>query len=362
MAGRTTSEAGAQGGIGRRGVGARAAVVLTVLFAALTVWLLYTLLAFWPPSYETNVTTAPETRADYLGQTIVLDRERSLLVLVAVAGATGAMGHVLRSFFRYVGDRKLVWSWVPSYVLIPLVGAVLAVITYVVVRAGLITGGTGGLALGNPFGFAAIGMLVGLFSGQAAEKLKEVFETLFAPTQAGEDSLGTETAPTIHSFDPTEGRAGDAIAIVGIGLEPVTSVEFEQGKRSPAEWDAGAGVLRTTVPAGAETGSISVLSGTATASSIDPFIVLDDAIAAVDDAAGTTDQSDEELDQSDDELDAAPDPGSTGSGAGDTPTPGAGGADADGVDPALARALDTALGPADAGSDDAAAGQGGALG
>jgi hypothetical protein len=361
MAGRTTNEAGVQGGIGRRGVGARAAVVLTVLFAALTVWLLYTLLAFWPPSYETGATTGTETRAVYLGQTIVLDRERGLLVMVALAGATGAMGHVLRSFFRYVGDRKLVWSWVPSYVLIPLVGAVLAVITYVVVRAGLISG-TGGLALGNPYGFAAIGLLVGLFSGQAAEKLKEVFETLFAPTQASEDSLGTETAPTIHSFDPAEGHAGDAVAIVGIGLEPVTSVEFEQGKPSPAEWDAGAGVLRTTVPTGAETGSISVLSGTATASSIDPFIVLDDAIAAVDDVAGPTDQSDDELDQSDDEVDATADPGSTGSGAGDTSTPGAGGADADSVDPALARALDTALGPADAGSDDAAAGQGAALG
>ncbi len=373
MAGGTTNEAGVHGGIGRRGVGARSAVALTVLFGVATVWLLYTLLAFWPPSYESNVTTAPNTTASYLGLTIVLDRERSLLVMVALAGATGAMGHVLRSFFRYVGERKLIWSWVPSYVLTPLVGALLGVITYVVVRAGLITGGTGGLALGNPFGFAAIGMLVGLFSGQAAEKLKEVFESLFAPAEAGKDSLDTETAPTIHSFEPSEGRAGDAVAIVGTGLEPVTSVEFEQDRPSPAQWDAGASLLRTTVPTGAETGSIAVGGGATKAASIDPFVVLDDADG--DGVSGpTTDQAGDQSDLTASSGPDAPVAGDVTADSGGDHDNGGGtidghdGDDADkpddgdSVDPALAKALDAALGPADEAAGDAAANQGAALG
>jgi hypothetical protein len=93
-------------------------------------------------------------------------------MVVALAGALGASLHSLRSASRYIGERYLFRSWLPFYVLLPFVGAILSTIVYLVLRAGLITGGS---ASQDPFGFAAVAALVGLFSSQAAEKLKEVF-------------------------------------------------------------------------------------------------------------------------------------------------------------------------------------------
>jgi len=46
------------------------------------------------------------------------------------------------------------------------------------VRGGLIGGSTGADAL-SPYGVAAIAGLAGLFSKQATDKLREVFENLF---------------------------------------------------------------------------------------------------------------------------------------------------------------------------------------
>jgi hypothetical protein len=255
-------------------VAAPAVIVLAVVFGAAAIILVYSLLAFWPPSIDGNATGVPATQTEFFGLTIVLERERSLLLLVAIAGATGAMGHVIRSFFRYVGERNLVWSWVPSYFLTPIIGTLMALITYVVLRAGLIGGGA---TLGNPFGFAAIGLLVGMFSAQAAEKLKQVFETLFAQPTPGTDALEPATAPpTIRDMNPFEGRTGDPVEIYGTGLESITEVVFAGNIGSPAAWDPAESVLRTSVPAGILTGALTVTNGALSTTSDDPFVLLDD--------------------------------------------------------------------------------------
>lgn len=268
-----------------RSVGGLGIATLTVFLFVATIGLMAGLMTFWPVTSDESTS---------LTQAEQLTRERSLLLMVGLAGATGAMGHVLRSFFHYAGERKLVWSWVPSYFLTPLVGALFGTLLYIVVRAGLIPGSDN---TANPFGFAAIAVLVGLFSGQAAAKLKQVFETIFAQTGTGSDSLdderheehdedeadadaapkpktGTASHPAIASVAPESGVVGDEVVLAGSGLDGVTSVLFGGDVASPATFDAGNRGLRTSVPAGARTGLLSVAVGGRAVRTAEPFQVI----------------------------------------------------------------------------------------
>ena len=261
-------------GIGKAGVPGVGVIALTLLLGAIPLCLVYCLVAFWPQAGADGKITG--TTAVLFGQTVALDADRSVLVLVIIAGATGASAAVLRSFFKYAGERRLVWSWVPSYLLTPIVGALLALFMYIVVRAGLLS--ASGSPVGNPFGFAAVATLVGLFSAQAAEKLKEVFETIFAEAKTGRDPIDSQTDVVITSFDPEEGHVGEVVVLVGRGLEAATSVTFGGGTSRDATWDADAKVLRTSVPRSAETGALSVTVDNVTGTSIDPFTVLDNVV------------------------------------------------------------------------------------
>jgi hypothetical protein len=183
------------------------------------------------------------------------------------------MGHVLRSFFKYVGERNLIWSWMPQYVLIPALGAILATISYILLRAGLIGTGTAAGQEGNIWGFAAVATLVGLFTSQAAAKLKDVFEIVLAPSKPGSESLASGAVPPI-AFKPKEGAVGTTVDVTGQGLEAVTTVTFGGDIDAPAEWNDVAEVLRTAVPANAKSGPLKVTLDTGPVTSKDSFKVL----------------------------------------------------------------------------------------
>ena len=234
--------------VGASFVGPIWVTLLTVLFTLVTAFLLYSVISIWPISADTGVTaagpgapaslmsspepsvepdaspaeeptaiataspapvpaagtTASELRpSEFLGHAVTLDIDRAYFLVVVLAGAIGAMLHVLRSFYEYVGERKLRWSWVPSYFILPFIGAILAAITYVVLRAGLLSGPVA--LVGNPFGFAAVGALVGLFSRQANKKLKLVFEAAFASDSSGKESLDTDSSGDRSGSDDSSG-------------------------------------------------------------------------------------------------------------------------------------------------------------
>lgn len=115
---------------------------------------------------------------------LYLNLEQRLFVLVVLGGALGSFIHVTSSFIDFLGNRTIVYSWIPWYIMRPFIGSGLALIFYILLRAGLFSN----LSLGeantekiniNPFGLMAIACLAGLFSKQATDKLREVFETLF---------------------------------------------------------------------------------------------------------------------------------------------------------------------------------------
>jgi hypothetical protein len=163
----------------------RAGVVLfTVLLPTLAVLFLYHLVAFWPPA--TTGASADKT-VDYFGiWEVEVSRETILFVVVAFSGALGGLIHSLRSLVTYVGHRRLLWSWVPYYLTLPVIGALGGTVFYIVFRAGLFSPSTSADEA-SPFGFAAVALLVGLFSQQALEKLRELASNLFTAVPPGDD-------------------------------------------------------------------------------------------------------------------------------------------------------------------------------
>jgi hypothetical protein len=170
-----------ESGIGTEYVGSRGLVILGTIILLATVAAIYMLIALWP----TNAASAG-TPSRIAGFAVLLDREHRLFVVVAIAGALGGLVHCARSLYEYSGNRQLRKSWILMYVSLPFIGSALSVIFYVILRGGLITGTAAEV---NFFGFASVSALVGMFSPEAAEKLKQIFSTLLAPVAKGRDRL-----------------------------------------------------------------------------------------------------------------------------------------------------------------------------
>jgi hypothetical protein len=113
------------------------------------------------------------------------------ILIVIVSGGLGALVHAIRSFYKYVGNRLLVRSWFAMYGMLPLIGAILGLLFYLVIRGGFFTSQTN-LDQTNPFGFAALAGLVGMFSEPAVLKLREIAETIFTKTEPEKDPINNK--------------------------------------------------------------------------------------------------------------------------------------------------------------------------
>ncbi len=101
------------------------------------------------------------------------DIQKKLIELSLACGAVGSIIHALTSLARFLGHGKLFKSWFLWYLVRPIIGCMFGLIFYFVLRAGLATGNTEI----NPFGVAAVSCFAGMFSKQATEKLRELFDT-----------------------------------------------------------------------------------------------------------------------------------------------------------------------------------------
>ena len=176
-------------GVGLKPVRPAGIALLALVILGLLVFAVYCLIAVWP----VNPAAHGPAISYVAGVRLRLDQEHRLFVVVAVTGALGGLIHSARSLYAYVGDRALLRSWLLFYLSLPLIGAGLAVLFYLILRGGLITGTAAEV---NFFGFAAISALVGLFTPQAALKLQEIFTTLLVSTPQERDHLPPGTDPT----------------------------------------------------------------------------------------------------------------------------------------------------------------------
>jgi len=159
-------------------------VFLFVLSGALAVLVLYSLVTWWPQATKAGQ-SQPVSWLWWDGR---VERETLFFAVVALGGMLGGLVHTFRSLSWYVGNRNLLWSWVPFNLMLPVVGALGGTIFYVVLRAGLFSP-SGSADEASPFGFTAVAMLVGLFSEEAMEKLRQIAANVFAERPAGEDHV-----------------------------------------------------------------------------------------------------------------------------------------------------------------------------
>jgi hypothetical protein len=114
--------------------------------------------------------------------------ETRLFLIVAIVGCLGGLLHAIRSWVHHAGHAQLKQNWMPFYFATPIVGMTMAILFYLLFRAGFIAPTTPA-AETNTYGFAAIAGLVGLFSARASKMLENAADIIFSRADAE-----TETA------------------------------------------------------------------------------------------------------------------------------------------------------------------------
>lgn len=132
--------------------------------------------------------------------------DEKLLMLVMVAGGLGSFVHTAKSFGDFVGNDKLMSSWIWWYILKPFIGMVLATIFYLAIRGGFLSVGNDASNL-NLYSITAMACMVGMFAKQATDKLSEVFDTLFKTSHGGGDAKRKDNLdnpiPTVFDIQPS---------------------------------------------------------------------------------------------------------------------------------------------------------------
>lgn len=196
-----------------------------ILLAALAVLAGYLVYAVWPRTasngdIEANITLFWELKFD-------VSVEARYLLLVMASGILGSFVHAATSFADFVGNRRIQRSWLWWYALRPFIGFSLALIFYVAIRAGFFSTDADAEDL-NVYGVAAIGAMTGMFSKQATDKLREMFDTLFrtAGDERRSDSLGDDERPGVTEVNPAYGPGDVPVVIRGHGFFEGTIVKF----------------------------------------------------------------------------------------------------------------------------------------
>ena len=191
------------GTVGINDVGRISIIVMMVYLILLSFFLLYSFVQFMPSSTEADGSNSI-SQVTFIFWTFSLSDDACLLITVALAGALGSLVHVLRSFYNYVGNRELKWSWLPMYIMLPIVGANLGLVFYLIIRGGFFSS-TATVQETSFFGFAALAALAGLFSEQAVLKLKIIAETMLIKPKKGKDHLDNE----MHKGDEGNSTTGN---------------------------------------------------------------------------------------------------------------------------------------------------------
>jgi hypothetical protein len=131
------------------------------------------------------------------------NRDTRLLIESALFGILGASVQGISSLTTWRGSNKLEKGWEGFYISRPLLGAALAIITYLVLRAGFIGNGP---SVNTDFAIAAISALVGISTVQVTKKLRDVFNEVFGikkdPEQKGDQI--TQQLESEHKKSPDE--------------------------------------------------------------------------------------------------------------------------------------------------------------
>lgn len=148
--------------------------VAWVVFGWLVISIVLLVLAFWDP-WALN-----QPKASHIYE---------MLVAASSAGAGSSVATIMAYLHHASRKGDFTYAYVPWYLMRPLLGSLLGLIFYFLMRGGILAvletppqdgGNLDDLAL------AGISSLVGLFSNEAYMKLQEVFNTLFKVQKQGQ--------------------------------------------------------------------------------------------------------------------------------------------------------------------------------
>jgi hypothetical protein len=165
-------------------VGSVGTILMMIYLASIFVGLIYMQVALWASCDGQICVPAKISLAGIATYSVSYDTW--ILFLILTVGALGSFVHAATSFADYVGNQRLCRSWIVWFLLRPLIGSALAFVFYLVLRGGLFASAADPKSI-NIYGFAAIAAVAGLFSKQATDKLREVFDTLFKTSKGGGD-------------------------------------------------------------------------------------------------------------------------------------------------------------------------------
>jgi hypothetical protein len=136
--------------------------------------------------------------------------EIRLVMFAVFFGVIGASVHGIGSLTAWISTRKLEAGWGIWYLTRPPIGAALAIITYLVLRAGFVTGGPTAI---SDFGVAGLSALVGLMTDEMTTKLRDIFDTLFGikkpEVEKGESTVKRVVKGIELSAEKTSIRVGE---------------------------------------------------------------------------------------------------------------------------------------------------------
>ncbi|MGC2856568.1 hypothetical protein ACM64Y_13930 [Novispirillum sp. DQ9] len=223
----------------------------TSWLAAHSAWLVGAyLVACWAACMAVFVTLWPGFGAAELkGENHLLSQTR-FLALVAAAGALGACLQAVTSFSGYLGNRKFSTDWALWYLSRPPIGATMAVIFLPLVGAGIIPDPTTASGQSTApddlesyaFGLISVGILVGMFSKNAADKLADVFDALMSSnrdqTRGGKLVVDTPQVLALTPSTVTAGTTTLRLQATGTGFSESSVILVNGQPRQTAYQDA----------------------------------------------------------------------------------------------------------------------------
>lgn len=159
-----------------------------------------------------------------------LVRDKSLIELVLIVGALGALLGASRSFGNFVGNGTFVPRWSLFYVFRPAFGAGLALLVFFGYRIGAVSGFRGA-APADPFTATFVAGMVGLFADTVLQKLKDLITALFPVQDDRRDKITPQAAaPTIDSAEGS--LATKQMRIVGRNFASGSTVHLDSEARA----------------------------------------------------------------------------------------------------------------------------------
>lgn len=202
------------------------------------------LVAIWPSPYTPQGKTVAELRSlwNFTDQV-----EVRLLSIVLVSGALGSAISAARTYANFHGLGRYEANWTWWYLMKVPIGMGLALFLYMVVRGGLFSASLSEsgavMDTANPFGFAALGALAGMFAKEASDKLEEIFKAVFRTAEKP-----AAPRPKIDRLEPPAKKVHDAdlaLRVSGSGFDAQSVVKVG-GKARDSEFK-GNGLLLVTL-------------------------------------------------------------------------------------------------------------------